>query len=219
VSSALALFDLDNTLIAGDSDHLWGEHLAEVGAVPPEEQRRVNERFLRDYRAGTLDMAAFLSFQLAPLARFPRPRLEAWRSEFIEERIRPLVLPKAMALIEKHRAAGRRLAIVTATNAFITRPIASLFGIDDLLATIPEEIEGEYTGRPSGILCYAQGKAARVRDWANREALSLSGAWFYSDSHTDLPLLEAVDHPVAVDPDPRLREQAIRAGWPILSLR
>ena len=216
---SMALFDLDNTLLGGDSDYLWGEFLAGIGVVDEKAHRRENARFFEQYRSGTLDIDAFLAFQLRPLADNPLPNLLAWRDRFVREQIAPLVLEKGRALIEEHRRKRRRLAIVTSTNAFITRPIADLFRIRHLLATEPEFDGRRYTGAWVGMPCSGEGKVHRVKEWAARNELSLADSWFYSDSYQDLPLLSLVDHPVAVDPDDALRAHAMRAGWPVVSLR
>ncbi len=215
----MALFDLDNTLLGGDSDYLWGEFLVHVGAVDQQAHRRENTRFLEQYRSGTLDIGEFLAFQLKPLAENSIDDLHAWRARFVNEWIAPLVLEKGRRLIEEHRRQGDRLAIVTSTNAFITRPIAELLEIEHLLATEPQFDGRRYTGHYLGVPCSGEGKVHWVNAWATRNGLTLADSWFYSDSHQDLPLLSVVDHPVAVDPDDRLREHASRHGWPIMSLR
>ena len=215
----MALFDLDNTLLGGDSDYLWGEFLASIGAVDREAHRRDNARFLDQYRAGTLDIDAFLAFQLKPLADNALEDLLTWRERFVREWIVPLVLAKGRDLVEDHRRRGHRLAIVTSTNAFITRPIADLFGIAHLLATEPGFDGSRYSGTYVGVPCSGDGKVHWVRNWARHNELSLDDSWFYSDSYQDLPLLSLVDHPVAVDPDDSLRAHAGRAGWPVISLR
>ena len=216
---SLAIFDLDNTLIAGDSDHLWGEFLVEQGVVDADVYRRENDRFYAEYQAGTLDIMEFLGFSLAPLARLEPSELERLRRCFLDERIPPILLEEAQALIERHRAAGDRLLIITATNRFITHPIAEILGVPDIIATEPEVRDGRYTGRVSGTPCYREGKVERLAEWLAGADLDLAGSHFYSDSHNDLPLLERVDHPVAVDPDDRLREIARERGWPVMSLR
>lgn len=216
---SLAIFDLDNTLIGDDSDYLWGQFLVERGLVDGERYTRENQQFYEQYQAGTLDIDAFLTFMLRPLAEHPLAELLAWRAEFIEEKIRPILLPKAAALVEWHRAAGDTLLIITATNRFITAPIAELFGIANLLATEPEFIGGRYTGHSVGIPCFQQGKVTRLNQWLAETGHDLRGSRFYSDSHNDLPLLNQVAHPVAVDPDAILADQAVERGWPILSLR
>ena len=216
---SVALFDLDNTLLGGDSDYLWGQFLARIGAVDEEAHRRENDRFFAEYQQGVLDVNAFLTFQLRPLADNDMTALLGWRERFVREWIAPLVLAKGRELVEDHRSRGHHLAIVTSTNAFITRPIADLLGIADLLATEPERDGDHYTGRYVGEACSGPGKVDRVEAWAKENGFSLVDTWFYSDSFQDLPLLSRVDHPVAVDPDDSLRSHADRQGWPILSLR
>lgn len=211
----LALFDLDNTLLAGDSDLLWGELLALHGAMDVERVRRFHD----DYHAGTLDIEAFFDFQLAPLARESRERLEQWREQFLVELARPRIADAARKLVEHHRAAGHELAIITATNRFITAPIAREFGVEHLLATEPEEEDGRFTGRVAGVACYRTGKLVHLNHWLRTRGLErgdLAETWFYSDSHNDLPLLSVVEHPVAVNPCPRLAYHASNAGWPVL---
>ncbi len=217
---AIALFDLDNTLIAGDSDYLWGRFLADEGVVDGARYEAENRRFYEDYLAGRLDIEAFLRHQLAPLAALPPGRLEALRARFIREAIVPIVLPAARALIARHREAGDRPVIITATNRFITEPIAALLGVEDLIATEPERgPDGRYTGRHAGIPAFREGKVRRLEAWLAEHGLDLTESWFYSDSHNDLPLLERVAHPVAVDPDPTLERIARARGWPVISLR
>jgi len=216
---ALALFDLDNTLLADDSDHLWGEFLVEQGLVDGEAYARENDRFYEDYRHGRLDIHAFLRFSLRPLAEHPLDRLLALRERFIEEKIRPVIPSASRRLLARHAEAGDTRVIITATNAFVTQPIAELLGVDDLIATEPEFVDGRYTGRCAGTPCFREGKVERLEAWLQTTGESLEGSWFYSDSHNDLPLLERVDRPVAVDPDDRLREVATARGWPVISLR
>jgi HAD superfamily hydrolase (TIGR01490 family) len=215
----LAIFDLDNTLIGGDSDYLWGQFLAGLGVVDAGEYLRGHDRFYADYLEGTLDIHAFLRFQLAPLARFEPADLLRWRTRFIAERIRPIVLPRARTLLDEHRAHGHTLLIVTATNRFITAPIAELLGVAELIATEPESVGGRFTGEVAGTPSYAAGKVVRFQQWLAERDARPSETWFYSDSHNDLPLLERVTHPVAVDPDETLAGVARARGWPVLSLR
>lgn len=223
LQSNLAIFDLDNTLLAGDSDYLWGRFLVDEGVVDGEHYERENERFYRDYQAGRLDIYAWLAFQLRPLAEEKPDRLYRLRERFLAERIRPIILPAGRALIAKHRAQGDEPLIITATNAFITQPIAELLDVGQLLATDPEMIDGRYTGRVTGTPCFREGKIVRLEQWlAGRDGdpdEQLGASWFYSDSHNDLPLLERVGHPVAVDPDEELARCAARRSWPIISLR
>lgn len=215
----LAIFDLDNTLLGGDSDYLWGRHLIDLGVVDGEHYERANQRFYDDYRAGRLDIDAFLRFSLAPLSQHPLEQLERWREVFVRERIEPIMLAAAKDLVEQHRRNGDTLMIITATNAFVTAPIAARFGIEHLIATEPAFVDGRFTGEVNGPPAFREGKVARLRDWleANRE--SLRGSTFYSDSINDLPLLETVDFPVAIDPDERLLSIAQERSWPVRSLR
>jgi HAD superfamily hydrolase (TIGR01490 family) len=215
---ALAIFDLDNTLLRGDSDHAWGEFLVERGLVDGESYRRENERYYAAYQAGTLDIFEFLAFALKPLAAHPPSALDAWHHEFMHEKILPMITPMARALVERHRARGDTLLIITATNRFVTAPIAHEFGIEHLIATEPEMVGGRYTGRVAGIPSYREGKVERLRDWLQAHGASLADSHFYSDSHNDLPLLRLVAHPVAVNPDTQLRDEARARGWTILQL-
>nr|WP_273543321.1 HAD family hydrolase [Halomonas profundi] len=215
----MAIFDLDNTLLSTDSDHAWGEFLLEQGVVDPIAYREANERFMADYNAGKLDMAAFLEVALKPLADNLPEQLAAWHQQFMASKIEPHILPKAEELLARHRTQGDTLLIITATNRFITAPIAERLGVDNLIAVNPEVKEGRYTGRVSGIPSFREGKVTRLNQWLEQQDLSMDGAWFYSDSHNDLPLLEKVDHPVAVDPDDTLRQVAEERQWRIMSLR
>lgn len=216
---SLAIFDLDNTLLGDDSDYLWGQFLVEQGLVDGEFYERENQRFYDAYRAGTLDIHAFLAFMLRPLTEHPPAQLLDWRARFIAEKIEPIILPKALALLERHRAVADTLVIITATNSFITTPIAERLGVPNLLATEVEVIDGRYTGRPLGIPCFQHGKVERLRAWLADTGHDLTDSWFYSDSRNDLPLLDLVTHPVAVDPDEALARHAEEHGWSIISLR
>jgi HAD superfamily hydrolase (TIGR01490 family) len=215
----LAIFDLDNTLIADDSDYLWGKFLADKGIVDRLVYDKINAQFYEDYQNGTLDMIAFLRFALAPLAAHPIEKLHLWRQEFINTIIKPLLLDKAKALVEKHRSQGDTLLVITATNSFITAPIVALYGIENLIATTPEWIDGKYTGNVTGVPCFQEGKVTRLNEWLIHHNEKLEGSYFYSDSHNDLPLLKLVDFPVAVDPDEKLRDVAMSQKWKIISLR
>jgi HAD superfamily hydrolase (TIGR01490 family) len=218
----LALFDLDNTLLAGDSDFQWAQFLIEQRVLDREVYEAQNVEFYEQYKSGTLDIHAFLDFQLKPLSRHPRSQLDAWHSEFMKERILPLITPDARELINKHMLARDLCVIITATNRFVTAPIAQELGISNLIATEAEEQDGEYTGRVSGLPCFREGKIARLESWLdehNLTWLSFLESWFYSDSLNDLPLLNKVTHPVAVDPDATLKAHAEKKGWPIISLR
>jgi HAD superfamily hydrolase (TIGR01490 family) len=214
----LAIFDLDNTLLAGDSDYLWGKFLGELGIVDRASYERENERFYQEYLEGRLDIMAFLAFSLKPLSEHPLEQLDAWHVQFMREKIEPLITAASQRLVEHHRNAGDTLMIITATNAFVTAPIAKRLGIDHLIATEPEKADGRYTGRVSGTPSFREGKVSRLREWLSQHHETLDGAWFYSDSHNDLPLLELVSHPVAVDPDQALSGHAQERGWPVISL-
>jgi HAD superfamily hydrolase (TIGR01490 family) len=216
---SLAIFDLDNTLLSIDSDHAWGEFLVEQGAVDKEAYRLANDRFLADYQAGTLDIHAFLEVVLKPLAEHSPEQLAAWHQQFMASKIEPHILPRGEELVARHRSRGDTLLIITATNRFITGPIAERLGVDDLIAVEPECIDGRYTGRVTGTPSYREGKVIRMEAWLADRELTLDDAWFYSDSHNDLPLLERVEYPVAVDPDATLRAEAEARGWRIISLR
>jgi len=216
----LALFDLDNTLLAGDSDFEWAQFLIEKRVLDREVYEACNQQFFEQYKAGTLNIHEFLDFQLKPLSRHPRRVLEDWHREFLRSRILPIVTQKARDLVDSHRDDAR--AIVTATNSFVTRPIAREFGIEHLVATEPEEKGGEFTGRVRGVPSFREGKVTRVEAWLAEHGLSWSDfreTWFYSDSLNDLPLLAKVTHPVAVDPDETLKETALEKDWLIISLR
>lgn len=215
----LALFDLDNTLLAGDSDHSWGEWLCQRGLVDAGEYQARNDAFYADYLAGQLDVIAYQNFTQAILARHPMEQLAQWHRQFMSEVIEPIILPKGEALLEEHRAAGDRLVIITATNRFITGPIAARLGVATLLATECEMRDGRYTGTTFDVPCYQGGKVTRLQRWLGENGMSLDDSYFYSDSRNDLPLLEAVSNPVAVDPDDTLRATAQARGWPVISLR
>ena len=219
----LALFDLDNTLLAGDSDYGWAQFLIARGVLEGERYETENQRFFDQYHAGTLDIHEFLDFQLAPLAAYPRDRLDAWHRDFMREQILPLITEPARNLVRRHLEAGDLCAIITATNRFVTAPIAREFGVAHLIATEPEEKNGAFTGKVVGTPCFREGKVARVEAWLEAQGLDLAGSfsrsWFYSDSHNDLALLELVSDPVAVDPDETLLRVAREHGWPVISLR
>jgi len=216
---ALAIFDLDNTLLAGDSDYLWGQFLCDIGVVDKAEYEQENERFYRLYNEGRLDIMEFLRFSLRPLQEHSLDELEHWREQFLREKIDPIILPPAIDLVERHRQAGDTLLIITATNAFVTAPIAQRLGIKHLIATEPEMRGRRYTGEVSGRPCFQEGKVERLQEWMTAHGATLAGSSFYSDSHNDIPLLNRVDQPVAVDPDEQLRQTAKARNWPIISLR
>lgn len=216
----LALFDLDNTLLAGDSDFEWAQYLIERGVLDREVYEARNQDFYDQYKAGTLDIFEFLDFQLKPLSRHPRAQLDAWHRDFMTRKIMPIVAPGTAELLERHR--DHVQVIVTATNSFVTAPIAAHLGVPHLIATEPEQVDGEFTGRPFGLPSFKEGKVARLEQWLAAQGKSwadVTESWFYSDSLNDLPLLARVHHPVAVDPDATLKAHAERAGWPIITLR
>lgn len=216
---ALALFDLDNTLLAGDSDHAWGEFLCRHGLVEADSYRARNDAFYQDYLDGCLDVQAYQDFCQELLGRSEMDQLDAWHRDFMAESIEPIILTRGEALIRRHLDAGDRVVIITATNRFITGPIAARLGVDTLLATECGMENGRYTGRSVDVPCFQEGKVVRLERWLSENEVSLEGSWFYSDSRNDLPLLSRVDNPVAVDPDPILRAEAEARGWPVISLR
>ncbi|MEZ5651796.1 MAG: HAD family hydrolase [Burkholderiaceae bacterium] len=217
----LALFDLDYTLLPIDSDHGWSQFLGEIGVIDGAEHNRRNDEFFAQYKAGTLIIEEFLSFQLAPLAAHTRAELDALHARYLDRMIRPNLRSAALELVERHRRAGDLCAIVTATNEFVTRPIANLFGIDHLIA-IELEIENDrYTGRHHGIPSFREGKITRTEQWLaslGHRLEDFDHSWFYSDSPNDLPLLERVSHPIATNPDERLARIALERRWPVLRL-
>jgi len=216
---SIALFDLDNTLIAGDSDFLWGCFLVEQGIVDAALYERENQRFYDQYKVGELDIHEFLDFQLRPLSEHNIDTLQQWREQYVAEKITPILLPRAQTLIDRHRQQGDTLVVITATNRFITGPIVELYDIPHLLATEPEMIDDQYTGKVTGIPCFQDGKVEQLSGWLAENQQSLQDSWFYSDSHNDLPLLNKVTYPVAVDPDEILERHASDHDWPIISLR
>jgi HAD superfamily hydrolase (TIGR01490 family) len=218
----LCLFDLDHTLLAGDSDYEWGQFLVDRGVLAREEYEAQNAAFFEQYKAGTLDIHEYLGFALRPLAAHTPEDLARWHAEFMRSRILPMITPRARALVRGHLEAGELCAVVTATNSFVTAPIAREFGIPHLIATEPESASGRFTGRVAGTPCFREGKIRRVDEWLaglGRRLEDYPASTFYSDSHNDLPLLERVRRPVAVDPDAQLAAEAARRGWPVISLR
>jgi HAD superfamily hydrolase (TIGR01490 family) len=216
---ALVIFDLDNTLIAGDSDHAWGEYLVEQKIVDAKYYKEKNDQFFQDYQSGELIIEEYLAFALEPLAKNTLDNLLAWREAFLTEKILPIMLPKAKALIEKHRKQGDYLLIITATNHFVTERISQLLEVDDLIATEPEKDNQGFTGKIAGIPSFKEGKITRLNEWLKNNNHSMQGSYFYSDSHNDLPLLQLVDNPVAVDPDETLRTYCEKNNWPVQTLR
>ncbi len=222
----LALFDLDNTLIAGDSDFLWGEFLVHKDLVDGKHHEAKNLHFYQQYQRGKMDIHAYLEFALLPLSQIDSEKLYALRAEFMQDVIAPIMLPKAQALVVKHQQAGDFCLIITATNNFITQPIAEKLAINTLIATEAEIIDGRYSGKISGIPCYQEGKVIRLRLWLNQQIspqggslFDLENSVFYSDSYSDIALLNLVSEAVAVDPDEKLRDHAQQQGWKIISLR
>jgi HAD superfamily hydrolase (TIGR01490 family) len=218
----LTLFDLDNTLLAGDSDYEWGQFLVDQGVLSRADYEAQNARFYEQYKAGTLDIHQYLGFALGPLAAHAPEELARWHEAFMRERVRPMLLPRALELVARHVAAGELCAVVTATNSFVTAPIAREIGVPHLVATEPERVAGRFTGRVAGTPCFREGKLACVDEWLaglGRRFEDFADSRFYSDSHNDLPLLARVRHAVAVDPDAALAAEAARRGWPVISLR
>ena len=218
----LALFDLDHTLLPIDSDHEWGEFLVRIGAVDGAAFARRNDAFFAQYQAGTLDPVEYLEFALGTLARFPRAQLNAMHQQFMRETILPAILPQARALLQKHSDAGDLVAIITATNRFVTAPIAQALGVEHLIAAVPEEDEhGNLTGKLLGTPTSGAGKVAHTHAWLEKIGKPLSAferSHFYSDSHNDIPLLSVVTHPVATNPNAALATHATNLGWPLLHL-
>jgi HAD superfamily hydrolase (TIGR01490 family) len=216
---ALAIFDLDHTLLDGDSDHAWGQYLVDAGLVDAQVHKHRNDHFYEQYKAGTLNIHEYLEFAMKPLTQYSLEAMLAEREKFLQQRVVPLISQKSRDLIAHHKRLGDTLLIITATNGFVTYPIAELLGIDHIIAPHPEFIDGGYTGKTVGTPSFQGGKVVRLNDWLSEQGYELQDSWFYSDSHNDLPLLEIVDHPVAVDPDDKLRTIAGQRGWPVISLR
>jgi len=216
---SLAIFDLDNTLLAGDSDYLWGVFLSEQGLVDKVSYETKNQEFYQQYKNGTLDIHEFHAFSLKPLSENSMEQLQRYHKEFMDSKIIPIITQAAKELLQKHRDEGDYLLIITATNRFITEPIAKLLGVDDIIATDPEIVDGQFTGQLSGIPCFQEGKVTRLNEWLTQHDHKLDNSWFYSDSINDLPLLEQVTNPVAVDPDDKLNQLAKDRQWPVISLR
>jgi HAD superfamily hydrolase (TIGR01490 family) len=216
---ALALFDLDNTLLADDSDFLWGCFLVENNLVDKTIYDEANLRFYAEYKEGTLDIFEFLAFSLKPLTQFSMEKLAELHNAFMQKHINPAMTEKGLAKIQQHRDQGDFTLIITATNSFVTGPIARAFKVDDLIATEPEIINGRYTGKVAGTPCFQEGKITRLKQWLENTSHDLEGSTFYSDSHNDLALLDIVTTPVAVDPDDELRATALEKNWKICSFR
>lgn len=218
----LALFDLDNTLLAGDSDYNWSVFLIGEGLLDGEKHKARNEQFYQDYKNGCLDIYAFLEFQLKPLSQHPKNFLDELHLKYMQKVIRPMMTQKAQDLVNKHKAAGDLCVVITATNSFVTKPIATAYGIEHLIGTDPEMVNGEYTGGVSGVPSFQEGKVTRINQWLAERGTSLADyetSYFYSDSHNDLPLMKLVTNPVAVDADEILTDYAKQQAWPQISLR
>lgn len=215
----LALFDLDNTLLSCDSDFEWGQFLVKKKIVDAIEYEKANKHFYEEYKNGTLDIVEFSAFSFKPLSTNSMETLNVLHQEFLEDVIKPQITDKSRALIQKHKDANDTLMVITATNSFITRPIVTELGIEELLATEPKIVDGKYTTEIEGIPCFQDGKVTRLNSWLETNDHTLENSFFYSDSINDLSLLEVVDFPVAVDPDENLKSKANELGWPIISLR
>ncbi|HBX36090.1 MAG TPA: HAD-IB family hydrolase [Pseudohongiella sp.] len=222
----LAIFDLDNTLLAGDSDHAWGEFLISEGLADAESHRQQNDAFYAQYQQGTLDMTEYLEFAVSPVVGYTQSRLAELHIKFMQQFIDPIMLPSAQALVDSHKNRGDICLIVTATNRFVTEPISRRLGVHDLIATDLEYLEGVLTGKISGAPCFQAGKITKLKSWLETnskqpeyQGLTLENSVFYSDSFNDIPLLEAAGKAVAVDPDDKLRAHASNMGWPVISLR
>jgi HAD superfamily hydrolase (TIGR01490 family) len=218
----LALFDLDNTLLAGDSDYNWSLFLIGEGLLDAKTHQERNEQFYQDYKDGTLDIYAFLEFQLKPLSQHPKKFLDELHLKYMNQVIRPMMTEKAQALVNQHKSAGDLCLVITATNSFVTKPIATAYGIEHLIGTDPEMVDGEYTGGVSGVPSFKEGKVIRINQWLAERGQLLADyekSYFYSDSHNDLPLMKMVTNPVAVDADEILTAYAQQHRWPLISLR
>ncbi len=216
---ALSIFDLDNTLIAGDSDYAWGEFLVEEGVVDGEFYQQRNAHFYQQYQQGELDIQEYLAFALAPLAEHSMAALNEMHTQFMTQKIQHMLLPKAHELVLEHQARGDQCLVITSTNSFVAAPICKRLGIDEFIASEPEIVDGAYTGRVAGTPSFREGKITRLSQWLDNHQVTLTGSYAYSDSINDLPLLEAVANPVVVDGDQMLQAHALEQGWPCISLR
>ena len=217
---SLAMFDLDNTLIGGDSDYLWGEFLCDEGIISDQESfQKMNEYFYHQYEIGKLDIYAWAEFSFKILTEYSLDELNEFRQNFIETKIKPIFLERAQDCINKHKENGDTVLVITASNTFITSPIVEMYGINHFLATEPEFKSGRFTGKVSGIPCFQSGKIDNLMPWLDKNGENLIGSYFYSDSHNDLPLLELVDNPVAINSDKVLTSVARENGWPVLDWR
>ena len=215
----LAIFDLDGTLLNGDSDYTWGQFLVEKGLVDSQVYKQANDKFFEEYQAGTLDIHEYLAFSLEPLTKFSKEELSKLHNTFMQEKIQPMMQAKANALLKHHKDQGHFLLMITATNQFVTGPIGDALGMDHIIAPVPEIINDHYTGKIVGVPSFQAGKVTRLNDWLAETGHSMEGSYFYSDSRNDLPLLELVTHPIAVDADETLTKIAQERGWQHISLR
>lgn len=215
----LAIFDLDGTLLNGDSDYTWGQFLVEKGLVDTQVYKEANDKFFKQYQSGTLDIYEYLAFSLAPLTQFSNTELTALHQTFMQEKIQPMMQKKASELLKHHKDQGHFLLMITATNQFVTGPIGDVLGMDHIIAPVPEIVNDQYTGKVAGIPSFQEGKVTRLNDWLAETGHSMEGSYFYSDSRNDLPLLELVDHPIVVDGDETLTNIAQERGWQHISLR
>ena len=215
----LAIFDLDGTLLNGDSDYTWGQFLVEKGLVDSQVYKQANDKFFEEYQAGTLDIYEYLSFSLEPLTKFSKDELTQLHNTFMQEKIQPMMQEKANALLKHHKDQGHFLLMITATNQFVTGPIGEALGMDHVIAPVPEVINDHYTGKVVGVPSFQEGKVTRLNDWLADTGHTLEGSYFYSDSRNDLPLLELVTHPIAVDADETLTKIALERNWQHISLR
>ncbi len=217
---SLAIFDLDNTLIGGDSDHLWGEFLCDEGIIADRQSfQKKNDYFYQQYELGLLDIYAWAEFSFETLTRYPMKELDALHQKFMATKIEPIILGRAQKCIDNHKKNGDTAIVITASNTFVTSPIVQRYGIENLLATVPEIKSGRYSGKISGIPCFQSGKIDNLMPWMIQNNENLEGSFFYTDSHNDLPLLELVDNPVAVNADKILTEEADKNGWLSLDWR
>lgn len=218
----LALFDLDNTLLAGDSDYNWSLFLISEGLLDAKTHHDRNEQFYADYKNGCLNIVEFLKFQLQPLSQHSKKFLDQLHLKYMQKVIRPMMTQKAQDLVNKHKAEGDLCVVITATNSFVTKPIATAYGVEHLIGSDPEIVDGEYTGGVTGVPTYKEGKVIRLNQWLAERGQQLSDfetSYFYSDSHNDLPLMKLVTNPVAVDADAILTAYAEEQAWPQISLR
>lgn len=218
----LALFDLDNTLLAGDSDYNWSLFLISEGLLDAKTHHDRNEQFYQDYKNGCLNIIEFLKFQLQPLSQHKKAFLDELHLKYMQKVIRPMMTVKAQNLVNQHKAAGDLCVVITATNSFVTKPIATAYGVEHLIGSDPEMVNGEYTGGVSGVPSFQEGKVTRLNQWLATRGKNLQDfetSYFYSDSHNDLPLMQLVTNPVAVDADEILKAYAQEQAWPQISLR